>query len=83
MKVFYHQTNNVENDGGIKFHDPNEFRTQEPQKLTGVNPGLKQTNEQPQKPQPAGYGNTGSGVFKQGGTKLERFLTKNQHTQRK
>ena len=57
MKVFYHQTNNVENDGGIKFHDPNEFRNQEPQqpqKLTGVNPGLKQTNEQPQKPQPAG-----------------------------
>lgn len=48
------RTNNVENDGGIKFHDPNEFRNQEPQKVTGVNPGLKQTNEQPQKPQPAG-----------------------------
>jgi len=51
------RTNNVGNDGGIKFHDPNEFRNQEPQqpqKLTGVNPGLKQTNEQPQKPQPAG-----------------------------
>ena len=30
------------------------------------------------------YGNTGCGVFKQGGgTKLERFLPKNQHTQRK
>ena len=29
------------------------------------------------------YGNTGSGVFKRGGTKLERFLPKNQHTQRK
>ena len=29
------------------------------------------------------YGNTGGGVFKQGGTKLERFLLKNQHTQRK
>ena len=28
------------------------------------------------------YGNTGCGVFKQG-TKLERFLHKNQHTQRK
>ena len=27
----------------------------------------------------AQYGNTGSGVFKRGGTKLERFLTKNQH----
>ena len=30
-----------------------------------------------------GYGNTGSGVFKRGGTKLERFLPKNQHTQGK
>ena len=32
-----------------------------------------------------GYGNTGCGVFKwgEGGTKLERFLPKNQHTQRK
>ena len=29
------------------------------------------------------YGNTGCGVFKQGGTKLERFLHKNQRTQRK
>ena len=29
------------------------------------------------------YGNTGCGVFKTGGTKLERFLPKNQHTQRK
>ena len=29
------------------------------------------------------YGNTGCGVFKQGGTKLERFLPKNQHAQRK
>ena len=29
------------------------------------------------------YGNTGCGVFKPGGTKLERFLPKNQHTQRK
>ena len=28
------------------------------------------------------YGNTGCGVFKWGGTKLERFLPKNQHTQR-
>ena len=28
------------------------------------------------------YGNTGCGVFKRGGTKLERFLPKNQHTQR-
>ena len=26
------------------------------------------------------YGNTGCGVFKRGGTKLERFLPKNQHT---
>ena len=26
------------------------------------------------------YGNTGFGVFKQGGTKLERFLPNNQHT---
>ena len=31
----------------------------------------------------AQYGNTGCGVFKRGGTKLERFLPKNQHTQRK
>ena len=29
------------------------------------------------------YGNTSCGVFKRGGTKLERFLPKNQHTQRK
>ena len=29
------------------------------------------------------YGNTGCGVFKRGGTKLERFLPKNQHTQGK
>ena len=29
------------------------------------------------------YGNTGCGVFKRGGTKLERFWPKNQHTQRK
>ena len=29
------------------------------------------------------YGNKGCGVFKRGGTKLERFLRKNQHTQRK
>ena len=29
------------------------------------------------------YGNTGCGVFNMGGTKLERFLPKNQHTQRK
>ena len=29
------------------------------------------------------YGNTGCGVFKREGTKLERFLPKNQHTQRK
>ena len=29
------------------------------------------------------YGNTGCGVFNLGGTKLERFLPKNQHTQRK
>ena len=29
------------------------------------------------------YGNTGCGVFKRRGTKLERFLLKNQHTQRK
>ena len=29
------------------------------------------------------YGNTGCGVFLRGGTKLERFLHKNQHTQRK
>ena len=28
------------------------------------------------------YGDTGCGVFKRGGTKLERFLPKNQHTQR-
>ena len=30
-----------------------------------------------------GYGNTGRGVLKRGGTKLERFLHKNQHTKRK
>ena len=29
------------------------------------------------------HGNTGCGVFKWGDTKLERFLPKNQHTQRK
>ena len=29
------------------------------------------------------YGNMGCGVFKRGGTKLERFLPKNHHTQRK
>ena len=29
------------------------------------------------------YGNTGCGVFKRGGTNLEIFLPKNQHTQRK
>ena len=29
------------------------------------------------------YGNTGCQVFKRGGTKLERFLHKNQRTQRK
>ena len=29
------------------------------------------------------YGSTGCGVFKRGGIKLERFLPKNQHTQRK
>ena len=29
------------------------------------------------------YGNTGCGVFKWGVQKLERFLPKNQHTQRK
>ncbi len=29
------------------------------------------------------YGNMGCGVFKWGDTKLERFLPKNQHTQRK
>ena len=29
------------------------------------------------------YGNKGCGVFKRGGTKLERFLPKNQQTQRK
>ena len=28
------------------------------------------------------YGNTGCGFFKRGGTKLERLLPKNQHTQR-
>ena len=28
-------------------------------------------------------GSRGCGVFKQGGTKLERFLPKNQHTQTK
>ena len=31
----------------------------------------------------ARYGITGCGVFTQKGTKLERFLPKNQHTQRK
>ena len=31
----------------------------------------------------AGYGTTGCGVFKWGGTKLERVLPKNQLTQRK
>ena len=31
----------------------------------------------------AQYGNTGCGVFKRGYIKLERFLPKNQHTQRK
>ena len=29
------------------------------------------------------YGNTGCGVFQTGGTKLDRVLPKNQHTQRK
>ena len=29
------------------------------------------------------YGNTDCGVFKRGGTKFERFLPKNQHTQTK
>jgi hypothetical protein len=29
------------------------------------------------------YGSMGSQVFKRGNTKLERFLPKNQHTQRK
>ena len=29
------------------------------------------------------YGSTGCGVFKQGYTKSDRFLHKNQHTQRK
>ena len=29
------------------------------------------------------YVNAGCGVFKRGGTKLERFLPKNQHPQRK
>ena len=29
------------------------------------------------------HGNTSCGVFKRGGTKLERFLPKNQHTQSK
>ena len=29
------------------------------------------------------YGNTGCRVFKRGGKKLQRFLPKNQHTQRK
>ena len=29
------------------------------------------------------YGNTACGVFKRGDTKLERFLPKNEHTQRK
>ena len=32
---------------------------------------------------PVHYGHTGCQVFKRGGTKLERFLPKNQHTQRK
>ena len=31
----------------------------------------------------ADYGNTGCGVFKRGGKKLEIFLPRNQHTQRK
>ena len=30
-----------------------------------------------------GYGNTGYGDLQTGGTKLERFLPKNQHTQMK
>ena len=29
------------------------------------------------------YGSTGCRVFKKGGTKLERFVSKNQHTSRK
>ena len=29
------------------------------------------------------YGNTACGVFKRGGSELERFFPKNQHTQRK
>ena len=29
------------------------------------------------------YGNAGCGVFKRGDTKLERFLPKNQHAQKK
>ena len=29
------------------------------------------------------YGNTGCGIFKHWGAKLERFLPKNQHNQRK
>ena len=29
------------------------------------------------------YDNTGCRVFKRGGTKLKRYLPKNQHTQRK
>ena len=37
----------------------------------------------PHQVQCANYGNTGCGVFKWWGTKLERFLHKNQHTQRK
>ena len=32
---------------------------------------------------PAHYGNTCCGVFKRGGTKSERFLPNNEHTQRK
>ena len=31
----------------------------------------------------AHYGSTGCQVFKRGGAKLERFLPKNQHTQKK
>ena len=34
-----------------------------------------------QKKADAQYGSTGCGIFKQGGTKLERFLPKNQNTQ--
>ena len=36
-----------------------------------------------QKKYHAKYGNMGCQVFIRGGTKLERFLPKNQHTQRK